>query len=746
MERLLSIITPVYNGSIDYIQEAYDSIKKQTYKNWEWCICDDGSTDLKIIEFVKELGSKEKIKIKLLDKNRGIACATNEAASLAEGEIISFLDYDDELHENALREIENVFKEYAADVVYTDEALKFTNREGITEHRKPRYSPHYLLSTNYICHFLSVKKELFNKIGGVRSGFEGAQDHDLVLRLTNATRRVFHVPKVLYYWRRHAGSFSDVSNKLNVAATSGIKAVTDELNRRGIVGTVTNPGGQTHYKVKPTIINNPLVSIVIPTHALDRNISLTIDSIISNTQYDRFEIIAVSDNVQQIKKIYQGNANVKIVYDKTAECRLSQKINVGIQYALGSHIVIIHDDIRITSPDWLEWLVGFSQDPTVGVVGCKILNLDRFVQSLGLAIDPNKKVVPMFQGLNATDPGHMGRAILIQNVTAFPSCLMAFKKEVHSLVGGFDESFYGFHFDIDFCLRVRDTGLVNVAIPYCTATHLGTGTRFKSHGKNAPHLQEIDDKTFRTKHVHSLAAGDSYYNVHTNPVSAQEEKTEQEGNPTFIVHTGIGPDNKQEIVHSMKPHTHGLVSYIVPWYSQSPVAVPSLIAQIYDNIEIIVIHDGPVPPSASAYIESMNDKRIQLCGTDIRYDDWGHTPRDFGIDKVSPESEAVVFTGVDNYYLPTFTEEVFEPIATNDGIVAAYCNMVHNNKNWNQVDTRLEYAKIDCGCFIVRSEAAREFRWGNRVSWEDWIFIEKVIKKYGMHRIAKISRMLYIHN
>ena len=169
-------------------------------------------------------------------------------------------------------------------------------------------------------------------------------------------------------------------------------------------------------------------------------------------------------------------------------------------------------------------------------------------------------------------------------------------------------------------------------------------------------------------------------------------------------------------------------------------------AQTYDNIEIIIMHDGPLPTSAIVYAESLRDHRIRIYGTEVRYDDWGHTPRDLGIDKLSEKSEAVIFTGVDNYYLPTFTAEVFEPVATNDTVVASYCDMLHNNKNWNKIDARLEYTRIDCGCFLVRSEIAREIRWGNRVSWEDWVFVEKVIKKYGMNHITKIARMLYIHN
>lgn len=741
---LISIITPVYNGTIAYIRAAFDSLKKQTYGNWEWCVCDDGSTDPAVVSYVRSLSEDKRASVKFLNKNSGIAVASNEAVKLASGSVIAFLDYDDELHEDALMEVADIFKNFAADIVYTDEALKYEDR--LVEHRKPRFSPHYLLSTNYICHFLAVKKDLFNSIGGFRSGFEGSQDHDLVLRLTNASRKVFHIPKILYYWRRHAESFSSVSKGLNIAATNGIKAVSDELRRRGIVAEVTNPGGKTHYKVKPTLLNNPLVSIVIATHAADRNINVAIDSIVNKTIYDNYEIVVISDNIDSLKNIYKGDARIKTIHDKSNDFKLPRKLNSAIKYATGQHIVIMHDDIRITDSNWIEWLLSYSQDPLVGIVGCKILNQNGTVQNFGLAVDSVNFISQLFAGLGKDEMGHMGRAILTQNVSAVPSALMMFKRDVFDRVGGFDENFYGFHFDVDLCIRVKDTGLFNVAVPYCSVTHLGTSTRFKAHGAKTPALQELDKKIFKTKHAHSLKNGDPYYNPFIISESIlPEQLNQQENKETFIVQEEIGK-TQQHVVKSNKEHSKGLVSYIVPWYQQAPVAISSLLAQSYANIEIIIVYDGPMKPETRRQIEYINDNRIHLLSTPRRHNDWGHTPRNFGIDILSSKSEVVVFTGVDNYYFPTFTEEVFYPIATNDSIVASYCNMIHNNKNWTHVEVSLDYGKIDCGCFMVRSEIAREFRWGSRVSWEDWVFIEKVIKKYGMSRIAKIPRMLYIHN
>jgi len=189
-----------------------------------------------------------------------------------------------------------------------------------------------------------------------------------------------------------------------------------------------------------------------------------------------------------------------------------------------------------------------------------------------------------------------------------------------------------------------------------------------------------------------------------------------------------------------------LVSYIVPWYDQTPTAVVSLLTQTYPNIEIILVHDGPLTSSASQYVKAFNDKRIKLFNTPKRYNDWGHTPRNYAIDKLSPESAAVVLTGADNYYLPSFTLELFSVLCQEPQASATYCDMIHNEKNWTTVVTSLKYAYIDCGCFMVRPEIAKEFRWDNKVSWEDWAFIEKVINKYTEDSIVKIPRALYVHN
>jgi glycosyltransferase involved in cell wall biosynthesis len=287
----ISIITPVYNSSVDFLRDAAKSVFSQKYKNWEWCICDDASSESNVKAFLETMKRRPNVRVQRLEQHQGIVGALNTAASMATGEVLSFLDSDDELDENALFEVSEVFINYNMDLVYTDEALKRMDKNIVVPHHKPNYSPHYLLATNYICHLLSIRRALFNELGGFREGFDGSQDHDLILRIVNNSTRVFHIPKVLYYWRVHKNSFSRTSSTLAQAIHSGKRAVSDALGRKNTQAIITNEFGTTHYKVKPVVRRLPKVSIIIPTKSVNGKLQSCIDSIMKRTTYLNFEIV-----------------------------------------------------------------------------------------------------------------------------------------------------------------------------------------------------------------------------------------------------------------------------------------------------------------------------------------------------------------------------------------------------------------------------------------------------------------------
>lgn len=705
---LVSIITPVFNVNLEYFKEAASSVNLQTYDNWEWCICDDGSTDKELIIFLNVLeDTYSNIKIKYLDKNIGITNGTREAVSMAEGKIITFFDSDDELHKDALKEIVDTFNFHDVDIVYTDEALKRMDKNGKLEiHPKPNFSPHYLLASNYICHLMAVKRTLFDKVGGIRDGYEGSQDHDLILRLTHESKKVFHIQKSLYNWRIHQQSNSRAENR-KLAIESGVKAVWDEIERSGYRGGATPIRDMSHYKPFLFVKGEPLVNIVIPTFSGSQTYDECVKTLQRVTKYKNYQI----NTVLQDAPVFN----------------YSKVLNTGSRASNGDYIVFMHDDVFIQEPNWLEYFISYAQMGITGVVSGKLLNLTNHVVEMGGVLGLNGIATSMFHGMHDDKIGGQGRAELLQNTSVVSSSLMMIKRSVFDEVHGFDENFVMNNMDYDLSIRVKETGRFNVIVPECKAIHLQEGRRFvKWSADQKTAIKDADENLFRGKYDHLLTSGDPYYS------------------PYFTKDSGYVLPTKQS--KSSRDISTKLVSFIIPWYEEIPVVVPSLVAQTHKNIEIIVYHDGPYTDDMLCFLESFDDERVKVYSTEERHNDWGHTPRSMAIDKLSVDSYATVFTGADNYYLPTYTEEILLSLTADDSYVASYCNMLHNKMNWNTVESKLHYSQIDCGSFMVKTDIAKAFGWGTMYAWEDWIFMEKVIDKYGTDKIKKMNRMLYIHN
>jgi glycosyltransferase involved in cell wall biosynthesis len=738
---LISIITPVYNTNLSYFEDAINSVLNQSYTNWEWCICNDCSNEPRLLARLQELQKNPKIHIVSLEKNSGICVATNTASSHAKGDIITFLDSDDYLTTDALFELAEAFTAYDADVVYSDEALVRMDNGSSTIHAKPNFSPHYLWATNYICHLLAVKRELYEATGGIRQGFDGSQDHDLVLRLASASKKIFHIPKSLYFWRMYPQSFSK-SNTVSKAIESGIKAVSNELARKGLSANISALRNETHYDVKIHIKEEPKVSIIIPTLSNSTTIHNCLTNILNRTAYKNYKIQIIPEDKDKVSahilsKFPQIATKIQFLNNYDIPFNFSKTLNKAIRSTLEDYIVVIHDDVLVLATDWLERLIGFLQDATIGVVTGKLQDPNGKVIEMGAVLGLNGIASSMFFGLDINDRSEFSRAELIQNTSIAPSSMMAFRRDKFNEVDGFTEAFTSFNLDYDFSLKLKYRGYYNVIIPECKAIHLQSGRRLAQYASNREaEISAQDKELFLSKYKHMMNAGDPYYNPSFQTKVQSLAMTKASSMP---------PKEQQKHVAPHAMHST-LVSFIVPWYQHIPTTITSLLAQTHNNIEIIVIYDGECPKKFQDYITSLQDERIKFSQSDKRYNDWGHTLRNMAIDLLNKDSFATVFTGVDNYYLPTFTKELLEPLSRQVSMLGTYCNMVHNKSNWNIVSTRLQYSYIDCGCFMAKTDLAREFRWGKKVDWEDWIFIEKIIKKYGMHNIKKIERMLYVHN
>src|SRR3990172_1545075 len=302
---LISIATPVYNIEKIWLEKCIRSVLKQTYQNWELCIVDDASTKRGLKRLLQRYANMDpRIKLKILPKNLHISRATNEAIAMADGEFIAFLDHDDELHENALYEVVNLLQSTRdADIIYTDNDIIDTTDKRFNPKFKPDWSPELLLSYMYISHLLICRTDLMRRIGGFRIGYEGSQDHDLVLRLSEITNKIYHIPKILYHARSLPQSVASSGGAKPYSFIAGIKAVQDAVDRRGIKATVERPefavkGNMGIYKLDFKDSCKDKVSIIIPTKDRVDLLKNCIGSVEAKTTYPNYEIIIANNNSQ----------------------------------------------------------------------------------------------------------------------------------------------------------------------------------------------------------------------------------------------------------------------------------------------------------------------------------------------------------------------------------------------------------------------------------------------------------------
>ena len=752
---MISILTPVHNTDPKLLTMCINSVKKQSFSNWELCLVNDGSTNPATITYLREL-HHPKIKVKHLEQNVGIGAATEEAFKISTGEYIAFMDSDDELAYTALELSHFNINKYEVDIVYSDEALLSMDDNIIGAHFKPDYSPDLLLSQNYICHFVVLKRQIYIDAGGLRPGFDGSQDHDFLLRVSEKTKNFYHIPEILYYWRTVPSSIThDSSSKGNVW-DRGVAAIQESLSRRELIGTAKRGHTFGSYIVRYELQSTPLISIIIPFKDNLINLKRCISEI-KNSSYTNYEIIIVTSTDEILNKLSDiTEDNIKVI-NRREPFNFSKLLNEGILASEGEHIITLHDDVFPLKKDWIEALLEHSQRTDVGCVGAKLLYPNKTIQHAGVVVGVCGVCVHSFINLSSQDGGYYGRTFHIQNVSAVTGSCMMFKRNIFNIVGGFDEKNIVVDFsDIDFCLRVQKKGFLNIYTSECEAEHLARGTRGSSLPPNLKtKLVGKDTQHMKLTHSEIISNGDPFYNKNLSKVQAYKLprviKNEKIVNPNIRPHpqkTTKVPPNQVRVTAHCKPLSikeNPLISFIVPLYNQYPIAVPSLIAQEYTNFEILVIHDGPIPDKVIEIIKGFKDNRIKLLNTDKRYNDWGHTPREYGLDHVNIASETVVFTGADNYYIPKFLSYMV-PCFSDSRIVGAYCNCLHNYWDWTMINTRLTFGSIDCGCFMVRTDVAKKIGWRHRVHEADWMFIQNLLRTYGRNSVSKVAKTLFIHN
>ena len=516
----ISIIVPMYHTKKEFFQELVKSVMVQTYSNWELCLADGSEEkDQSLQEIIRQ---DERIKYKFLNQNKGISENSNEATKMATGDYIALLDHDDTIAPYALFEIVKCINENpAAEFIYSDEDKIDIEGNRFEGYFKPDFAPDTLRCQNYICHLSVFKKELMDKLEGFRSEFDGAQDYDIFLRMSEIVEpdKIVHISKILYHWRVHQDSTAKLdSNAKNYAFDNGIKAIEAHLNRIGLEGNVTNGCIPGIYRIDYKVKGEPKVSIVIPNKDGKAILKVCIDSVLEKTTYSNYEIVIVENNSQtdEIFEYYnelEKNEKIKVVkYPKTG-FNYSGIINYGVKNASGDYIVQLNNDTELITPNWLELMLGFCQREDVGAVGVKLYYPDETIQHAGITVGVGGIAGNRFKSIPKDGHGYFAKESMIENLSAVTAACIMTPKNIYEEVGFMDEKLAVAFNDVDFCLKIREKGYLIVYNPYVEFIHYESKSRGleDTPEKKKRFAGEVD--TFEKKWQSFLDKGDPYYNV-----------------------------------------------------------------------------------------------------------------------------------------------------------------------------------------------------------------------------------------
>ena len=532
-EPCISIIVPTYKTPEKFLKEMIDSVRNQSYENWELCIGDGSVTEDTVKNVVESYQKKDKrIKMLCLSENLGIAGNTNAALSIATGDYIALLDHDDILAPDALYEVVKWMNEHykdETDVIYTDEdKVSFDLKDYFEPHFKSDYNLDLIRSNNYICHLFVAGKSIVDQVGGFRKEYDGSQDYDFILRCIEQSKHVEHVPKVLYHWRCHPGSTAANQESKMYCYEAGKRAIEDHLKRMGeddCQVVMTEHLG--FYHVIYPIREQKKVSIIIPNKDQKEILERCIESIIQKTDYKNYEIIIVENNsttneIFEYYKTIEQRENIRVVIWKD-KFNYSAINNFGVRYANGEYLLFLNNDIEVIRENWLSEMLANVQRKEVGIVGAKLLYPDNMVQHAGVIIGMGGIAGHPLSRHPADDCGYFARGIIQQNLNAVTAACMLTKKEVYEKVNGFEEKLAVAFNDIDLCLKVRKAGYLIVYDSEALLYHHESISRGKEDTleKRNRFEGEVDYMAKKWKDV--LEKGDEYYNPNLSLLSGNFE-------------------------------------------------------------------------------------------------------------------------------------------------------------------------------------------------------------------------------
>lgn len=519
-----SIVTPVYDPPEPVLRAMLASVTAQTFGDWEHCIVDDGSPSPHVAKVLAEAAADPRVTVTRRSGNGGIVAASNDALALARGEFVVLLDHDDTLHPQALAAVDKAINESdtPVDYLYTDEDKIDESGRHFGPFYKPDWSPDRFRTQMYTLHLSVLRRELVQQVGGFRPEFDGSQDWDLVLRVTEQARGVVHVPRILYHWRTLATSVAADATAKPYAYEAGTRAIQAHCDRVGFPARAEHDTERAGiYHLQPRLTERPRVSIVIPTRGTVRDVwakpevlvTHCVRSIVETSTYDDYEIVCVVDTdtpepvVDELQAI-AGDRLRLVPYDRPFN--FSDKINDGAIAATGEHLLLLNDDMEVVTPDWIERLVMYSGFPGIGAVGAKLMFGDGRLQHVGVMLR-HAQPGHLYRGFATDHDGYVNVVRVANNYLAVTGACLMTPREVFFQAGGLSEQFPLSFNDVDYCLKVRALGHRVVYDPDTILYHFESSSR-------SPDVAGWELELFARRWRH-VAWADPYDNPNFHPSS-----------------------------------------------------------------------------------------------------------------------------------------------------------------------------------------------------------------------------------
>jgi O-antigen biosynthesis protein len=505
---LVSVITPVYNTDPRWLTRVVRSVRAQSYPHWQLCICDDGSTDGATRQALSRLVGDSSIRIVRNESNSGISAASNRALELADGDFVAFLDHDDELATDALLQCVWILNEKPeTDVVYTDEDKVDRWGRHSKPFHKPDWSPELFRGVMYVGHLLVVRRSLAEEVGGFDSAFDGVQDYEFMLRVSERTHRIEHVPRILYHWRKLPGSVASSTDAKPGIPALQAAAVNAHLTRRSIEAEA-----QPHPTLPHRVVMHPKpraawpsVDIVIPTKDAPHHIERCLESLYGPTTYPNFRVYVVDSGTTDPDALRAIRSSAASVVAFGEAFNFSRAINHGVAAGAGEFVLLLNNDTEIVSPDWLEAMVWLAEAPDVGAVGPLLLYPNRTVQHAGVVLGMRGTADHIMRGYPPDADGYAGSLSCAREVSAVTGACTLVRRDLYEELGGLDVHFATHYQDVDFCLKIRRRGLRNLFTPRSVLIHYESASR-------GPQYDRLDRALLLDRWADTIARGDPYYN------------------------------------------------------------------------------------------------------------------------------------------------------------------------------------------------------------------------------------------